>query len=110
MKSKVTFMLMLTASLVWGDDRKLSPELKGRHSSNAIDVIVQFKKAPTQQHESRVSSHGGFVKQHLGPVKGFLVSMPASRLAKLSNDPDVLYVSPPAHFVASANAYGTFII
>src|SRR6185437_10514706 len=66
MKSKVMFVLVLTASLVWGDDHKLSPELKGRRSKNPIDVIVQFKAMPTMRHETRVSRHGGWVKQHLG--------------------------------------------
>jgi len=36
----------------------------------------------------------GLVKQHLGPVKGLLVTLPASRVRGLSNDPDVVYVSP----------------
>ena len=94
MKSKVMFVLVLTASLVWGDDHKLSPELKGRRSKNPVDVIVQFRTVPTLQHTNRVSRHGGWVKQHLGSVKGLLVSVPASRLAELSNDPDVVYVSP----------------
>ena len=75
MKSKVMFLLVLSASLVWGNDRKLSPELKGRHSNNVVDVIVQFKATPTMQHEARVSRHGALVKQHLGPVKGFLLSV-----------------------------------
>jgi len=94
MKPKVMFLVVLTASLVWGDDHKLSPELKGRHSTNSVNVIVQFKTAPTTQHETRVSRHGGWVKQHLGPAKGLLVSVPTSRLAELSNDPDVAYISP----------------
>jgi serine protease AprX len=94
MKSKVLFLLVLTASFVWGDDHKLSPELKGKRSRNSIDVIVQFRTGPMVQHENRVSRHGGLVKQHLGPVKGLLVSMPMSRLTALSNDPDVAYVSP----------------
>ena len=54
MNSKVIFVLIFTASLVWGDDRKLSPELKGRHSGNGIDVIVQFRMRPTRQHENRM--------------------------------------------------------
>src|ERR1044071_1620934 len=94
MKSKVMFVLVLTASLVWGDDHKLSPELKGRRTKNPIDVIVQFRTAPTLQQENRVSRHGALVKQHLRPVKGLLVSVAPSRLAELSNDPDVAYVSP----------------
>jgi hypothetical protein len=54
-------------------------------------VIVQFRTKPTVQHENRVSRHGALVKQHLGAVKGLLVSVAPSRLAQLSNDPEVAY-------------------
>jgi serine protease AprX len=86
--------VLLLGSLVWGNDHKLSPDLKGRHSGDAVDVIVQFKVAPAQKHRDRITAHGGLVKQHLSTVKGLLVRLPASRLQSLSNDPDVAYVSP----------------
>ena len=86
--------LLLFGTLAWGNEHKLSPELKDQHASGAVDVIVQYKVAPTQKHRDRIAAHGGLVKQHLGTVKGLLVSLPASRLHLLSNDPDVAYVSP----------------
>jgi len=91
----ISFMsVLLLGSLVWGNDHKLSPDLKGRNSAGALDVIVQFKVTPAQKHRDRIAAHGGLVKQHLNTVKGLLVSLPASRLQLLSNDPDVAYVSP----------------
>src|SRR5581483_5806769 len=86
--------VLLLGSVVWGNDHKLSPDLKGRHSAGAVDVIVQFKVAPAQKHRDRIAAHGGLVKQHLSTVKALLVSLPASRLQSLSNDPDIAYVSP----------------
>lgn len=59
-----------------------------------MDVIVQFRVPPAPKHKDMVVAHGGLVKQHLGPVKGLLVTLPASRVRGLSNDPDVVYVSP----------------
>src|SRR5579864_3014441 len=87
-------LLIVLGSLSWGNDRKLSPELKGQHSGNAVDVIVQFKGAPTQKQHHRIAAHGGLVKQRLETVNGLLVTMPASRLHVLSNDPDVSYITP----------------
>ena len=90
----LVLLLFFLGSIAWGNDRKLSPELKGQHSETAVDVIVQFKVAPTQKHHDRISAHGGLVKQHLAAVKGLLVTLPASRVQAVSNDPDVAYVSP----------------
>jgi len=93
MKATIISFLLL-ASLVWGSDRKLAPELKGRQSANSIDVIVQYKITPAKKHRDTIAAHGGLVKQHLGNVKGLLVTLPASRVTELSNDPDVAYISP----------------
>jgi len=96
MKATIIFFVsvFLLASIAWGNDRKLAPELKGRQSANSVDVIVQYKITPAQKHRDKVFAHGGLVKQHLKNVKGLLVALPASRVAELSNDPDVAYVSP----------------
>ena len=93
-RAVVFLSVLLLGSVVWGNDHKLSPDLKGRHSAGAVDVIVQFRVAPAQKHRDRIAAHGGLVKQHLSTVKALLVSLPASRLQSLSNDPDIAYVSP----------------
>src|SRR5215469_16126048 len=101
--TKVTFMKTFKTSLLslllllgtsWANDRKLSPDLREPHSADAMDVIVQFKVTPTQKHRDRIARHGGVVRQHLHAVKGLLVTVPASRVKELSNDPDIAYVSP----------------
>src|SRR5262252_317945 len=86
--------LFLLASLGWAKDPKLAPELRGRQSTNSVDVIVQYKIAPAQKHRDKISAHSGLVKQQLKNVKGLLVTLPASRVTELSNDPGVVYVSP----------------
>ena len=86
--------VFLLASLGWGSDQKLAPELKGRQSTNSVDVIVQYRITPAQKHRNKISAHGGLVKQHLKTIKGLVVTLPAWRAAELSNDPDVVYVSP----------------
>jgi len=93
-RKRLLLLVFVLASVAWSDDRKLSPELKGRHSAAVIDVIVQFRIPPAQKHRDWIASHGGLVRQHLGRVKGLLVTLPASRVRTLTNDPDVSYVSP----------------
>src|ERR1700757_5111642 len=95
-KTVISFVsvLLLFGSIAWGNDHKLSPELKGRHSADAVDVIVQYKIVPGQKHRDRISAHGGSVEQHFHAVNGLLVTLPASELKSLSNDPDVAYISP----------------
>ncbi len=92
--ARLLIFLLGLGTTAWGDEQKLSPELKGRHTTEAVDVIVQYKLSPAQRHRDRVAAHGGIVKQHLRTVKGLLVTLPASRAEELSNDPDVAYVSP----------------
>ena len=91
---KGVFIVLLAASLSWGNDRKLSPELKGKPSGAVVDVIVQFKVTPGPKHRARVAMHRGSVKRNLDAVRGLLVSLPASQVAGLSEDPDVAYISP----------------
>jgi serine protease AprX len=92
--NRLLLLIIVLGSVARCDDRKLSPELKGRHSAAFVDVIVQFRVPPAQKHKDRVAAHGGLVRQNLGPVKGLLVTLPESRVRTLANDPDVAYVSP----------------
>ena len=88
------FSVFLLTSLSWGKEQKLAPELKGRQPADSIDVIVQYKVRPAQKHRDEISANDGLVKQHLKHIKGLLVTLPASRVAELSNDPDVAYSHP----------------
>src|SRR5262252_5981179 len=73
--SAVSVVLLVSTS-VWGNDQKLSLELKGRRSNGVVKVIVQYKVVPAQKHRDRIAAHGGLVKQHLHAVKGLLVIVP----------------------------------
>ena len=87
----LTFLLVL-GTTAWGNEHKLSPELKGRHTTESVDVIVQYKVSPSQGQRDRIAGRGGLVQKQLRTVKGLLVTLPASGLKDLSNDPDVAYI------------------
>ena len=73
---------------------KLSKDLQNVSSGSTVDVIVQFKQAPTEAHHQKITSRGGQLKTALGIVKGGHYSIAAGKLAELADDPDVSYISP----------------
>src|SRR5439155_14926734 len=105
-------MLMLAASLSLASQgaekqrgagkNRVSPELArlsdavqhGNIKNQTIQVIVQFKEKPTQDHIKKMSKLGGRHLQKLNLVKGGLFTIPLSALAALADDSDVAYVSP----------------
>jgi len=104
MKSKQTWSAMrgtiltmcaltLSASLAFAGSNKISKDQTGK-TSGQVDVIVQFKQAPTAYHHEKVLSRGGKIKRELGRFKGGAYTMPASALEDLANDPDVVYITP----------------
>ena len=95
MRLRVT---LLTAVLAFtfsaqASDKKLSRELRGRNDQAGVDVIVQFAVQPTQAHLNRVLGHHGVVNAQFDAVKALHVTMSASEIKNLGNDPDVAYVS-----------------
>jgi hypothetical protein len=94
---KKTLTLFLSAFLMSGlcaGSGKLARELESLDPAANVDVIVQFKQAPTAVQHQKVISRGGVHKKSLDVIKGALYSMPAAKLKELSEDPEVAYISP----------------
>ncbi len=90
---------ILSAGTAFADSAKISKDLGGKNGADQVDVIVQFNQAPTARYHQKVLSRGGKLRRELGLVKGGAYSLPASALADLAADPDVVYISPdrPLH-------------
>src|SRR3954453_11498885 len=74
---------------------KLSRDLDTSNPAALVDVIVQFTSTPTENHHNKVRSRGGQIKTDLSEIiRGSHYTIPAARLADLSDDPDVAYISP----------------
>ena len=86
--------VILSASLAFAGSPKMAKDLEGKRPSDQVNVIVQFRQAPTAKHHQKVLNRGGKLKQELGLVKSGAYSLPASALAGLAADPDVAYISP----------------
>ena len=94
---KTTFAFFLSTCLAgaaFAGNGRLAKELESLDPASNVDVIVQFKQAPTEAHHQKVRARGGLHKRSLDLVKGSLYSVPAGRLKELADDPDVVSISP----------------
>ncbi len=94
MKVSSAFLLLLAVAVsAVADDTKLVPELRNQPTGNPVNVIVQFNILPTDRERSEIRRFGGSVRASLQIVQGLEVSLPANRLAALSGESDVIYIS-----------------
>jgi len=73
---------------------RLSSDIATKGQSDLVDVIVQYRSAPTPQLYQKVLQRGGVLRQELASIRGAAFSVSASALAQLESDPNVVYVSP----------------
>ena len=72
---------------------KVAHDLETSGSRN-VNVIVQFKVAPGQEHHAMVAAHGGKLERQLSLIRGAAYTMPADRLAALAEDGEVVSIAP----------------
>ncbi|HEX3683571.1 MAG TPA: S8 family peptidase [Bryobacteraceae bacterium] len=92
------FVAVLACSAAWNEqpsDRKLklANELTTVDPATTVDVIVQYKVQPTNEHFSRVHFLGGTDKRRFSRIPGAAFTLPAGALQELVKDPDVAYIS-----------------
>ncbi len=90
---KTTLLVLLLASAGSVMGQKLSPDLVGLHSSQPLDVIVQYKSAPTAAQQEKVVSRGGILKATHSIIQSASYRVSAAQLAELESDPEVAHVS-----------------
>src|ERR1035441_7240118 len=100
-------ILSLTLSPFAGQHR-MSKDLEERKPTDQVDVIVQIKEVPTANHHQRLKNRGGMLKRDLGQFRGASYTGPASALADLADDPDVVYVSPDRPLYSTSTAVNDF--
>jgi serine protease AprX len=99
---------MLCAGLAYGSSAKISKDLAKKSGSDQVNVIVQFNNVPTARHHKKISSRGGKLNRALGHFRGGAYSIPASAIADLANDPEVVFISPdrPLHGASNGPTIG----
>jgi len=86
-------LVLLVECVAHSAQVKLSSDLVTRDLNEQVDVIVQYRHAPTSLQHQRVAQRGGILRQELGSLQAEAYRVPASALADLESDPEVLYVS-----------------
>ena len=95
---------ILTASLALAGNRlKIAEDLQKTDRGATVDIIVQFKHAPSEARHQRMRARGGVRKADLELLNGASYSIPASALDDLSADPEILYISLDHPVNASAD-------
>jgi len=100
-----TFAFLLSTCLagaLFAGDGKLAKDLESLDPASNVNVIVQFKEAPTEAHHQKIRARGDLHKGNLELVKGSLYSMPAGKLKELAGDPDVAYIAPDRPLTSTA--------
>jgi serine protease AprX len=110
MKSKASLIVIVfaLAGVAAAHTGKLARELQNKTNSDNVNVIVQFKAAPTADDEQRVERHHGKHNGDLNLLHAMMVSLPANEADRLSDEPSVKYISPDrrihAHLTNTAPA------
>ncbi len=87
-------LLIFCLSLGLSAHEKLAKELEQVSDDQMVDVIVQYRLAPTPAHHDRVRRLGGKLNRELSEIKAGAYSLQASGVKELANDPDVAYITP----------------
>src|SRR5579862_3646948 len=82
------------ASAVFAESSKIAKDLRGISPTDHVTVIVQFTKIPSVKQHQKITSKGGKLNRELEVVKAASYSVPASALAVLAADPEVVYITP----------------
>ena len=80
--------------MAWAGDPKLSSDLPQGNTSNIIDVIVQYRVHPGNQHWQEAKNLGGTLKHQYQSLKAAHYTMPVPSLHALAANPDVTFISP----------------
>ena len=96
MRSKTALVIVILAlvAVAAAKTEKLAPELRNQRDGHTVNVIVQYKAQPTADDHRRLATHGARHNGDLSLIHGMMVSVPANRVDRLSDDPSVKFVSP----------------
>ncbi len=83
---------------------KFSPDLLQRTGTNSmVTIIVQHHQMPSEAHLKTLKGRGAAIKSQFHTIHAVTMTVPASMLAELANDPNVKYITPDRHQKMAAN-------
>lgn len=81
----------------------MSKDLIDAEPGSVSDVIVQFRENVTQRHLDKARRNGGSLKKRLDQINGGVFRISATAIDELSDDPEVLYISPDRTVTGTSN-------
>jgi len=88
------FFLLISPVIALADDSKLAPELRGYSSSTPVQVIVQYSQPPQTSILGSLLGIVGTLLSSLPLINSVVTLVDGNGLLTLSNDSNVVYVSP----------------
>ena len=101
-RTKIIALGLLATCLAQGASLKLASQLRGLDPNSTVDVIVQYRRTPTVANHDRAAAAGGLLLHSLPSIRAAHYSITAQQLEQLSEDPDVLHISPDHELRATA--------
>ncbi|HEV1285601.1 MAG TPA: S8 family peptidase [Bryobacteraceae bacterium] len=92
MKTFLRILVLITSAGVILAGSKTAPDLPGS-SNSPLDVIVQYKTTPTKNELKQLGPYGQIKKQFVH-VNAVSVDLTTAQIQTVSQDPNVLYISP----------------
>jgi serine protease AprX len=68
-----------------------------------VTVIVQYRQGPNESVLTNMKGRGASIRTRLQSIRAVTLHVPVSMLTELSNDPNVLYVSPDRSLKMTSN-------
>jgi hypothetical protein len=86
----------LLAGNLYAERHKISKDLGDKlgQAGTAVDVIVQYQNDPSDADVAKFTGKGARFKDHLKRFRTATYTVPADAIDKLSDDPNVVYISP----------------
>src|ERR1051325_11347095 len=88
------FLFLLIPTFSYAPPPKIAPDLLGLDPQTQVSVIVQFAPNSGNAQQGLITAAGGSIQSDLGLIGASLVTIPASALPGLANNPNVLYIAP----------------
>lgn len=101
---KIWVAIFLAAGSSFAAHPKIAADLITNSRDKTVDVIVQYKHAPTPAHDAKVRSLGGVHKHGFEMIRSGHYSMPAAKLQALADDPEVEFIHPDREVTGTAFA------
>src|SRR6266849_1962311 len=89
----LVLVAIASAAFGQGQHSKVAPDISTSNPNAMVDVIVQYKNAPTKDDLKKLGSFGQ-VKKIFNGIKAAQISLSVSTIQALASDPNIAYISP----------------